>query len=324
MRAPERATPLDRVRRYVSDRQQLGKPEESFASIAFGDLVALVTLVDVLKTDLADPALGWETAGIEAELYEREHKILEFVREAAKGTSMKNVFDAAYATTPDPLADGTRKDVVAQAREAVRMLALERVISSNRLGRIGDMKKEIRALKESGSPLGEKDEAVLHEDLEDLQNQREDLEQKLKLLERQLTEKDEIIIGLRMHGGEHWFSHGYQKVTNVMLGHWVDYCKVCDKPKDDPSHFGNGNKALPSTMVEQAVEVARKRLVEFLQRSGVRVTAKAAHEAALDLLGGLPGISLVPEIEQEDAERHCTCGAPESNHPFRHPFDPAP
>jgi hypothetical protein len=159
--------------------------------------------------------------------------------------------------------------------------------------------------------LGVLDELVLvreentlqRQDIENLQNEKEDLElaredwviarnemsRSLETLCKELADKDRMIASLRVNGGEHWFSYGYQKVTNVMLGHWVDHCKVCDKSRDDPSHFGNGTKALSSTVVEEAMEVVRKRLVEFLQRSGVRVTDKAAQEAALDLLGDLPG-----------------------------------
>lgn len=44
--------------------------------------------------------------------------------------------------------------------------------------------------------------------------------------------------------------------------------------------------------MQKSVGGLRKRLVEFLQRSGVRVTGKAAQEAALDLLSDLPGISV--------------------------------
>jgi DNA repair exonuclease SbcCD ATPase subunit len=155
--------------------------------------------------------------------------------------------------------------------------------------------------------------ALQRQDIENLQNEIEDLKAerdglrrtlgtatadteqavaRAQRMERQLTEKDEIIVGLRTHGGEHWFSYGHQKVTNVMLDHWVDICKVCNKPKDDPSHFGNGVTALSSHAVEEAVEAARKRLVTFLT-DGTKMGATTAYNMAVDLLQGLPGIPKV-------------------------------
>lgn len=261
----ERAA-LDQLRWYANVQQEAGRKETAYVSVRLGHVIQLVMLADTLKADHADPALGWTTAAVEAELYERAERIRRRLTVLISTRGSKELQDAAeavYADIPDPLADGTRTDVVGLARDRAQMLKLEREISSKRLTAIGELKDEIKALREGRATL-EKDEAALREDLEYLQNQREDLEEKVRELERTLR------------------------------------------------------------AVEKAVETIRERLVEFLQRSGVRVTDKAAQEAALDLLGGLPGIPLAGGARQEDAEPHCSCGAPESNHPYKHPFFAVP
>lgn len=175
--------------------------------------------------------------------------------------------------------------------------------------------EELAELEEKVSAL-EKDNTLQRTDLEDLQNQREDLEEKVKKLLRQLREKDEAIQGLRMHGGEHWFVLAYQRSG-------MDHCKVCDKPRDDPSHFGNGGKALSSTAVEKAVKLVQGRL-ESLMQTGLGMGAQTAAQTVLEVLQGLPGIPEGNAPQEEKRERYCTCGAPESNHPYRHPFESGP
>jgi cell division protein FtsB len=267
-----RPTPLDRMRRYVHSLQEADRPSESYVSVALGDLAAVVTLADVLRADHADPDLGWTTAAIEADLYEQAERVKRrlTVLISTRGTpELQEAANRIYDEEAEK--DGAkdwgraREHLVGDLGQVRAALNLEREISAERLTKIGELKKEIEALKKSRTSAD--DEAALREDLEDLQNQREDLEEKVKKLEKELREKDAVL--------------------------------------------------------EEAVEAARARVTVFLIE-GTRMGATTAQNTTLGLLSGLPGIPLAAEPSGEDAEPHCSCGAPKSNHPFRHPFSSKP
>lgn len=151
----------------------------------------------------------------------------------------------------------------------------------------------------------EEENALQRQDLEDAQNQIEDLKtasdevnamragwsEKRKELEESNRKLRATVLSLKANGAEHWFSYGYQEDTNGVRGAqgWEDFCKVCNKSKGDPSHFGNGVTALSSAVVEEAVEAVRKRLEAFLAE-GTGLDATVAHSAAQELMKGLPGI----------------------------------
>lgn len=116
-----------------------------------------------------------------------------------------------------------------------------------------------------------------------------EMSKQIEAKDKEIARLEGTVASLRRHGGEHWFAYGYQKITNVMLGHWVDFCKVCDKPKDDPSHFGNGTKALSSEAVEEAVQIATGRVTALLEE-GLRMGKETAHLTSLELMRGLPGV----------------------------------
>lgn len=100
-----------------------------------------------------------------------------------------------------------------------------------------------------------------------------------------------MVDSLRKHGGEHWFVYKHQVCVSAAPDPqvWVDICSVCDKPKGDPSHFGNGARALSSKEVEEAVDAVVDRLVGFLS-AGLRMRLKTSRETARELLQGLPGV----------------------------------
>lgn len=99
----------------------------------------------------------------------------------------------------------------------------------------------------------------------------------------------DMVASLRRHGGEHWFAFGYQKVINLPTGSYVDHCSVCDKPKDDPSHFGNGVKAVSSKALGEALGTVQDRLVGLLA-SGMRMGQTPAQETAQELLAELAAL----------------------------------
>jgi DNA repair exonuclease SbcCD ATPase subunit len=163
------------------------------------------------------------------------------------------------------------------------------------------------------------DEEKQREDLEDLQNQKQDLEEKVKALEKALTKEREMVQSLRFNGARHWFAFDHQKMVD---GVFVDFCSVCTRDRGHPAHFQSGSKYLDSRDVEKAAQAAQSRLEAFL-RSGLSMGPKMAPWTVLELLAGLPGI---PEgkKQEEKTEQYCTCGAPKSNHPYRHPFNSGP
>lgn len=323
-----RPTPLDRMRRYVHSLQEADRPSESYVSVALGDLAAIVTLADVLRTDLADPALGWETAKIEAGQYERADKILRrlTVLISTRGSAeLQEAANRAYDEVDKE--DGpkewgrAREHLVYDLQQVRGALKLEREISSERLEKIRDLKER------AGEPSQEDDDptenAALRKDVEDLQTEREDWLEEKKALETALRKEKDLVHSLRLNGARHWFAFGWDKPIVMPGDVYARYCRVCEKDEGHPAHFTSKARYLDSRDVEGAVEVVRKRLEAFLTE-GVRLGHGLVHKAALDLLGGLPGIPLAEEPPQEDAEPHCSCGAPKSNHPFRHPFSSRP
>jgi hypothetical protein len=93
---------------------------------------------------------------------------------------------------------------------------------------------------------------------------------------REIQRLEEVAQSLRLHGGEHWFVYGYQKVIDLPSGPYVDHCLICDKPKDDPSHFANGVKALSSKDVASEARLVQTRVARMLVGTGMgEATAQA-------------------------------------------------
>jgi len=162
----------------------------------------------------------------------------------------------------------------------------------------------------------EAESALQRQDIENLQNQIEDLKEEARKLQQELRWAQDYLLeeqarlletttrleateraleqekqrsqSLRLHGGEHWFVYGYQRALTP-TDSYTDFCSVCDKPRDDPSHFGNGVKALSSKDVEKAVETARGRVEMFL-KEGMSMREETARAVATELLRGLPGL----------------------------------
>lgn len=264
----DRPTPLDRMRRYVSSLQEADRPSESYVTVALGDLAAIVTLADVLRADHADPALGWSTAAIEAAEYERIRKILDEVVKVvtAHGTQfLRDAVDAVLVSVPSQTPDDPDDEEHDEEPE---------------------------------EELGEHAENMaLREDLEDLQNQREDLEEKIKELERALTKERELIASLRVNGARHWFAFGYDK-PSVQGSPYVQYCSVCNRDKDHPAHLQSTARYLDSRDMERDARTVQARLERLLHGAGT--SPETAAVTALEILRGLPGI---PASGQEEGER---------------------
>jgi hypothetical protein len=176
------------------------------------------------------------------------------------------------------------------------------------------------------TPLADDDpteNAVLRKDVEDLQTEREDWLEDKKALETALRKEKDLVHSLKLNGAQHWFAFGWDKPVVMPGDVYQRFCKVCEKDEDHPAHFSSKATYLDSRDVEKAVEAVRGRLVEFLETM-ISARTLTAHTVVLDLLGGLPGIPLAEGARQEDAEPRCSCGAPESNHPYKHPFSAVP
>lgn len=328
-----RPTPLDRMRRYASTLKEAGRAEEDYVSVKLGDLSTVVMLADTLRADHADPDLGWTTAAIEAQQYERTERLLRRLtvlvgtRAPAEVQEAANkIFDEADKEEGAQEWGRAREHLVHDLGQVRQALKLERQISEKRLAKIAELKKSVPADADADPT----ENAALRKDVEDLQLEREDwLEAKKELtraldaVREELTKKDALIHSLKLNGAGHWFAFGWDKPIVMPGDVYVRYCRVCEKDEGHPAHFTAKAKYLDSRVVEEGVEGARKRLVAFLE-SGTRMGATTAYNTALDLLGGLPGIPLAEQEPEEDAEPHCSCGAPKSNHPFRHPFSSAP
>lgn len=167
----------------------------------------------------------------------------------------------------------------------------------------------------------EAENTLQREDLEDLQNQNQDLREKLAKAERDLKKEQDLVHSLRLNGARHWFHYAYQKKVD---GQFVDICQECEKERDHPSHFNSKASYLDSREVEKAAGAALER-VEKLLRSGLGMRLGTAIRTSMELLAGLPGVPTVPpDPEEEQGERYCACGSPESNHPHKHPFSAKP
>jgi hypothetical protein len=330
--ASNRPTPLDRMRRYVNSLQEADRPSESYVSVALGDLAAVVTLADVLRADHADPDLGWTTAAIEADLYEQAERIKRrlTVLISTRGTpelqeAANQVYDEVAKKDDAKEWGRARQHLVGDLGQVRAALKMERGISAERLTKIGELKKRIAELEETTSPADDDptENATLRKDVEDLQTEREDWLEEKTALETALRWERDLVHSLRFNGAGHWFAFGWDKPIVMPGDVYQRFCKVCEKDEGHPAHFSSKATYLDSRDVEKSVEAVRKRLVEFLTE-GVRLGHGLVRKTALDLLGGLPGVPLAPEPPQEDAEPHCSCGAPRSNHPFKHPFSSAP
>lgn len=324
--ASNKPTPLDRMRRYASTLREAGRAEEDYVSVKLGDLSTVVMLADTLRADHADPDLGWTTAAIEAQQYERTERLLRRLtvlvgtRAPAEVQEAANkIFDEADKEEGAQEWGRAREHLVHDLGQVRQALKLERQISEERLAKIAELKKSVPADADADPT----ENAVLRKDVEDLQTEREDWLEEKKALEAALRKEKDLVHSLKLNGARHWFAFGWDKPIVMPGDVYQRFCRVCEKDEGHPAHFSSKATYLDSRDVEKAVEAARKRLVEFLETM-VSARTLTAHTVVLDLLGGLPGIPLVPEPVEEHAEPHCNCGAPKSNHPFRHPFNPGP
>jgi hypothetical protein len=324
--ASNKPTPLDRMRRYASTLREAGRAEDDYVSVKLGDLSTVVMLADTLRADHADPDLGWTTAAIEAQQYERTERLLRRLtvlvgtRAPAEVQEAANkIFDEADKEEGAQEWGRAREHLVHDLGQVRQALKLERRISEERLAKIAELKKSVPADADDDPT----ENAVLRKDVEDLQTEREDWLEEKKALEAALRKEKDLVHSLKLNGAQHWFAFGWDKPIVMPGDVYQRFCKVCEKEEDHPAHFSSKATYLDSRAVEKDVEAVRERLEAFLTE-GVRLGHGLVRKTALDLLGGLPGIPLVPEPVEEHAEPHCSCGAPKSNHPFQHPFDSGP
>lgn len=279
----DRPTPLDRIRHQVHTQQQADRPSESYVTVALGDLCALVTEIDMLRADQVQRELPTGEEATQMLLASMRSKGEKQSQEGPLYDRVRTVLAESDGFDPDKLQPDDYRQV---SHRLVDLLSYD-----------------------------EDEERALREDLEDLLNQKEDLEAKLK-------KSEDLVRSMKVLGAQHYFEFGYDK-PSINGSRYAQYCKVCDKEKKHPAHFFSGSTYLDSRAVEQAVEIIRERLTNYLKSQPLLGSA-TPQSLALILLGGLPGIPLAEESPQEDAEPHCACGAPKSNHPFKHPFTVAP
>lgn len=117
-------------------------------------------------------------------------------------------------------------------------------------------------------------------------------------LETKLIQAEGVIESLKRNGGEHWYVFGYQKDLNAgapdSAQNWVDYCQICDLPKDHSRHFASGTSA---TDVTERVMATRARMTDMFLTLGFGPTTALA--TAMELLGELPGAKDWPPLPKE-------------------------
>lgn len=153
---------------------------------------------------------------------------------------------------------------------------------------------------------------TLREDAEDYLNRIEDLKGQVDRLTAELAQEKEratpspedsalalkvselegVVASMRLNGAVHWFVYGYQQHDGVR---YVDRCKICDKDKGHPAHFGQGARYLDSREVEKATAEAQERLCNILV-DGMKLGHRVALNTARELLRGLPGIAPFQEV----------------------------
>lgn len=318
--ASNQLTPLDRMRRYAASLQDSGRTEEDFVSVRLGDLTNLVLRLDVLREDHSRcgvPTTQEPECGCGREECEICHPV----------NCLKITLPTEAAVKKDELAT--------HRRHQIRTILAEcDGFDPGKLEPHDYRNQTERLLKliELQADEDEDESAALREDLEDLQNQNQDLTEKLAKAEKELKRQQELVHSLRYNGARHWFAFGWDKPV-INGSQYVRFCKTCEKEEDHPAHFSSEARYLDSRDVEKATRESLERVCALLA-GRVKMSKQLARMTALGLLRGLPGIATVPlqdEPEPEPEEKPefpgdvlCNCGAPKSNHPYRHPFDPSP
>lgn len=135
----------------------------------------------------------------------------------------------------------------------------------------------------------ERDNALLRQDLENAQNQREDDQAEIERLKGELRKKDELVASMRLNGARHYFAFGYDK-PSILGSRHAQYCRVCDKERGHPCHFFSDATYLDSRDVEAAMTVLKARLTEFIARSAA-VPQEEVQGTVETLLEGLMDVS---------------------------------
>ena len=136
---------------------------------------------------------------------------------------------------------------------------------------------------------GLKADPHLNEKNIDLARENAQLRSDVTFLQERRKQLEDLVKCLKRKGGNHHFRYGYQKIIDLPTGPYVDHCADCDKPKGDPSHFGNGVNALSSKDVEEAVQAVHDRLLKVVE-DGLMMKGPNGKNFVRELLAGLPGL----------------------------------
>jgi chromosome segregation ATPase len=114
-----------------------------------GDLASVLYELNTLRQDHKDPALGWETAAIEAQLYEQANDKLWALEDLVKKLGSEKLRDKVEELLETPPADGPtkREGVVEELRKALEELAVQRQDIEDLTNERDDLKDEVEYLR---------------------------------------------------------------------------------------------------------------------------------------------------------------------------------